>query len=117
MEGVAAKGYPRAMGVALAKLMLIATLLLMPFGMAGAAADAGGEVDAAMAMSHCPDAPKRTSDSGIAHCAMACSAALPAAETPPQLWPQIARKLILPGVVRQLDGLHGETATPPPKAS
>lgn len=101
------------------KLLMLAALLFMPLGMAPASAVAPHAPEmAGMAMGHCPD-PAQGHDrkSGFAECTMACAAALPALEKP-----QGERLLILcepaPAYrAQQLNGIHPETATPPPKRS
>lgn len=103
--------------VVIARLLLLAALLLMPFGMApAAAATFHHDMGAAMPTGHCPDGPsKHHVNGGIAKCTMVCSASLPAvAPVEPELLsaqPPPAR----PMTGQRLHGLHLETATPPPK--
>jgi hypothetical protein len=110
--------YIAAMREALAKLLLIAAVLLMPFGMAMPAAAAEHHLTAAApsAMQHCPD--EGSTDqrhSGSGECTMACASALPAVS--PSVDPVLA--LIAAPSLRVLaepmTGLHPETATPPPR--
>ena len=102
----------------LARLVLLIAVLLMPLGMAPAAATATHEhADmASMPMGHCDEkAPSHHMKGGIADCAMACSAALPAAELVRDE-PPLPACSPAPRVAEQaLHGLHPETATPPPK--
>lgn len=109
--------YGLAVRILIARLLLIISVLLMPFGMAPAAS---APVHAAMAgmSSDCPD--QQTGHSGkhgMADCAMACGSALPADEErrdTPQLMaaPSPAMTASEP-----LHGLHPDIATPPPKLS
>lgn len=103
----------------LAKLGLLLAVLLMPLGMAPAAATSHHSM-AAMMSGHCPDqAPaNHVKGDGIADCAMACAAALPAADAAPESAPlSLADTPLLAVAVERLHGLHPETATPPPRAS
>lgn len=106
----------------LAKLLAIVALLLTSFGMTAASAATvphhGAVLAAAMPMAHCPDS-DRTADTkgGVPECAMACSAALPAADL---AHPQPLTILCAPvqaSLATSLHGLHPDTATPPPKGS
>jgi hypothetical protein len=101
----------------LARLFVLIAVLLMPLGMTPAAASAHGHADmASMPMGHCDGkAPARHMKGGIADCAMACSAALPAAELVRDDVPLPACAPIRAVAVNALHGLHPETATPPPK--
>ena len=99
------------------KLLTLIAVLLLPLGM-GAPAAATQHHSAAMPMQGCPDqAPKHAPDVGFAQCAMACSAALPAAlasDDEPLTKVRAPTRL---EIATQLHGLHPETATPPPKPS
>jgi hypothetical protein len=99
------------------KLLTLLAVLFLPLGMAAPAA-ATQHHSAAMPMQGCPDqAPNHASEVGFAQCAMACSAALPAAlaaDDDPLLMVSAPTRL---ETATQLDGLHPETATPPPKPS
>ena len=99
----------------LARLVLIFAVLLMPLGMAPAAA-AHHDMSAAMPMEHCPDqAPNHHSKGGIADCTMACAAALPAIAAPPADRSFVAREPVAAVSADPLHGLHPETETPPPR--
>jgi hypothetical protein len=101
----------------LTKLLLLVVMLLMPLGMApSAAAEMHRSMGASSAMQHCPEQSSKHEHKGAAaECTMACSAALPAADTVRAELP-LAPGEPLPSVaVRQLHGLHPETATPPPR--
>lgn len=102
----------------LARLVLLIAVLLMPLGMAPAAADAPGHhATAAMPISHCDQQPvKHAPKAGFAECTMACSAALPAADLSPGEAPTMARAPLLATAAMVLHGLHPDTATPPPKS-
>ena len=104
----------------LSRLLLLAAVLLMPFGMQAApgAPAMQQRMDASMPMNHCPEqGPKRTGHVGFVECTMACSAALPAGDLKQDAAPLIGCAPAEAEAVPQLHGLHPETATPPPKAS
>ena len=102
----------------LANLLLMLAMLFMPLGMTSAAAPVRHDMAAEMPMPHCPEpAPSHGSKAGFVECTMACSAALPAAggpQDPPLL---IVCTPYVRDSAQQLDGLHPDTATPPPKRS
>jgi hypothetical protein len=103
----------------IAKLLVLLAVLLMPLGMTGAPAMAAHHgASAGMPMQHCPEqAPTHDSKRGFAECAMACSAALPAADLPQEEHLSVARAPDAPAVAQVLHGLHPDTAIPPPKVS
>lgn len=98
------------------KLLALIAVLLIPLGMAPAAASpVHGHV--AMPMEHCPDqAPKQTHGTS-AECTMACAGALPAVAASHMAPPLFAERLAQPAPTARLHGLHPETATPPPRRS
>lgn len=101
-----------------ARLALILAVLLMPFGMAPAPASAPHHsmAMAPTAMQHCPDGTSgQSGKGGIADCAMACAAALPAGAAAAGAPLVIVCDRAAPGVQQRLNGLHPETVTPPPK--
>lgn len=113
-------GYASAVRILIAKLLLLASLLLMPLGMAPAAADAAQHPGtmASMPVGHCADEDSSHSPkSGIAECMMACAAALPAAEMRRERPLLIASRDVAIPVSKPLRGLHPGPATPPPKRS
>jgi hypothetical protein len=100
-----------------ARLVIMLAVMLMPFGMTPASAAAHHSMPAAMAMQHCPQpAPAQHQSKGaIGACTMACASALPAAD-PARAEPlRIHEAPVAAIAVAGLDGLHPETATPPPK--
>ena len=99
------------------KLLLLLAVLLMPLGMAPATAAAQHDhvMASSMPMQHCPDPQKEKP--GIAVCAMACAAALPAVGKPLSDATVIVCAPQQPATAQLLHGLHPETATPPPKGS
>lgn len=99
-----------------ARLMVLLAVLLMPLGMA-APASAHAGTDMAM-MAHCADkAPAQQQPTApLAACTMACAAALPAMQARADEPPPIAAPVIAADPAPRLDGLHPDTATPPPKA-
>ena len=104
----------------IAKLLTLLALVLMPFGMSPAAAEAipaAAQHHAAPMAAHCPT--PDAGDSGkaskqAADCTVACAAIVapaPTAAPPPVLTPPPPARP-LAGTRR---GLHPEAATPPPK--
>lgn len=103
---------------ALLKLLALLAVLLLPFGMAPAAADDTHNQMASMPMQHCPEQgsghqPKTAFDV----CTMACSAALPALDRCAAQPLPIARERVRPALAQHLSDLHPDIATPPPKRS
>jgi hypothetical protein len=98
-------------------LLALLAVMLMPFGMAPAAATAMHH-EMAMPIQHCPEQGSgHRPKTAFAVCTMACSAALPAlhrcvAEPLP-----IAREQGRPSIAQRLSDLHPDIATPPPKYS
>ena len=103
----------------LARLLLVFAVLLMPLGMAPAAASGPSHhASASMPMGHCDqDAPKQHGDKGISECTMACSAALPAAAAARDAPLMILCLPAEPAAAEILHGLQPDPATPPPKRS
>ena len=100
------------------KLLILLAVLLMPLGMQPAAASVPATHPMAMPMEHCPgQAPSHSGKAGFVECTMACAAALPAIDTPPDEPPLVTSLPVEPSVVHSLHGLHPDTATPPPKRS
>ena len=112
-------GYAERMPRFFARLAILIAVLLMPADMVPAGATA--HADRAMTdmpMGHCDgQAPSHQHKGAIAECTMACSAALPAVESPRTEPPMIVCLPIRPAAAQVLHGLHPETATPPPKRS
>ena len=102
-----------------ARLFVLLAVLLMPFGMATAATPAHHErAMAGMPMEHCPDqVPRHDMKGGLAVCTMACSAALPAADFTRSDVAPLASVALAPSPIAFLNGIHPETATPPPRIS
>jgi hypothetical protein len=110
----------RSAMTAVVRLLSLLALLLMPFGMAVAPAEAAGHhgAMAAMPMDHCPDRPSKGDDQGtVADCAMPCSAALPAADLSPADSGPAQRASAESSAETALAGIEMEIATPPPKLS
>jgi hypothetical protein len=101
------------------KLLMLVAVLLMPFGMAPAAAAAAHPpMTMDIAKGHCPDqGSHHGANGGTAECTMACAGALPAADLADNEPLLIARAPIRPTAAQRLQGLHPDTATPPPKRS
>lgn len=100
---------------------MMLAVLIMPLSMAPAAAAAHGSMamngmTTTMPMQHCPQPASSDKTKGATgECTMACASALPAVgiacAEPPILPEQPVAALAESG----LDGIHPETATPPPK--
>ena len=109
--------YPAPMAAFLFKLLALLAVLLMPAGMANAAASAQ-QADAASQSSHCSghedqqEAPPGEMD---AQC-MAC-AGLPAAELPAAAASILPRAPRLIALAHETRGIILEIATPPPKVA
>ena len=102
----------------LARLLLFVAVLLAPLSMTAApAAPMQHGSGADMPKQHCPDQPASTAEKGIATCAMACAAALPAASPMPPGRTVAARHVRIPYAAATLGNRILEIATPPPKAS
>jgi hypothetical protein len=100
------------------KLLVFIAVLLMPVGMTAAPAAVAQHHSASMPMRHCPEqSPKPSGKAGFAECTLACSAALPAADRSANDRLMIICEPIAPSTAQRLQGLHPETATPPPKRS
>jgi hypothetical protein len=100
-----------------AKLLVLLAVLLMPLGMAAPAA-ANQSASMSMPMQHCPEqTPKHDTKTAFGECTMACSAALPAADTVAVKGPLISCVPVDCPAVQRLSGLHPDPATPPPRRS
>jgi hypothetical protein len=101
------------------RILVLFAVLLMPFGMAPATVAAAHPLMAMdMPMGHCPDqAPRHDEKGGIADCTMACAGALPAADLAHKEPLLIECAPTQPTAAQRLQGLHPDTATPPPKRS
>ena len=99
------------------KLAMLAALLFLPFGMNTAQANAPQQTPMAdMPIGHCPDQNSPHDMKGrVAECTMGCSAALPARDAQQDGPMLIICTPIEAKTVRHLQGLHPETATPPPR--
>jgi hypothetical protein len=103
----------------MAEILALIAVLLMPLGMTAApAAVAHQGRSAGMPMQHCPEqAPRHEKKSGFDECTMACSAALPAADSPQEALMLIASVPNASAATPMLHGVHPDIATPPPKDS
>jgi hypothetical protein len=109
-------GYGALMLRLIAKLLVLAAVLAMPFGMGQAAAAPPAAHHAAMPMQRCPDPEQgHHKKGGIVECTMACAAALPATDFADEQPLLIACSPIEAASPHVLHGLHPDTATPPPK--
>jgi hypothetical protein len=102
----------------LLRLFAALAVLLMPFGMAAAPAEPIHYQQMAMAApmptQHCPESAPG-SNGALAHCAMACSAALPAINSvEPFAYPVVRSSPQVPAL-KTLSGVEPEIATPPPR--
>lgn len=100
------------------KLLALVAVLLMPFGMQPAHAARAIDHSASMPMQHCPEQmPKQTQKNALMTCTMVCSAALPGRDASHDGPSIIVCAPTEAEAVRQLNGLHPDTATPPPRRS
>lgn len=102
------------------KLLVLFAVLLMPLAMAPAAGAPQHQHSAmtmSMPMQHCPEPGPQQEKPGIAVCAMACASSLPALGRMASDAPVIVCAPQAPTAAQLLNGLHPETATPPPKQS
>ena len=99
------------------RLLALIAVLLMPVSMIAPAAAAHHQSEAAMPMQHCPDEQAPGTESGIAQCAMACSAAVPelGSPAPARLTVTCAPPTAI--APKTLQGIQQDIATPPPKRS
>lgn len=117
-----AEFYSMPMRAAILRMLVLASLMLMPFGMAAASAAPVQEHRMAMAMpmpmEHCPDGDQKSHSSGtLATCTMACSAALPASAPKPGPSIRVEREAVAQLLAPTLSGIELEIATPPPRLS
>ena len=117
VENAAPPAYLTQMRLTALRLFMLLAVMLMPFGMSAApAASIHQEQMNAMAAGHCDDSGSSpTTNSMLADCAMACSAALPAADLEPVLSHPVARIVCEPAITATLAGIEMEIATPPPR--
>ena len=104
----------------LINFLTLLAVLVMPFGMTAvpAAQVTDHHPMAGMRMGHCPDeGTQPDTEPGIQACAMVCAAALPAMEVDREQPAAIVCAPDRSTTMRYLQGLHPETATPPPKRS
>jgi len=115
IEGIAPLPYRQLMSVLL-RVLVVMTLVLMPFTMTAAPASAHAMRGTAAANMHCDDhqQPQTPRQADLAQCMLMC-AALPAAEaltiSPPAV-PKAPRRLAL---AEPIHGVILEIATPPPR--
>ena len=106
----------------LGRLLVLLAVLVMPLGMARAAAAmpsmAHHAVMSVPAMEHCPDqSSKHDDNAGPAMCSMACASALPAQDLVRDEMPLQASQLVVATPAETLRGILMEIATPPPNLS
>lgn len=114
------KFYSMAMSAAILRMLVLASLMLMPFGMAAAPAAPVQQHPMAtqMQMQHCPDGDQKQHSGGaLATCTMACSAALPAVAAEPGPCVRVEREAVAQSLAPVLAGIELEIATPPPRLS
>lgn len=107
------------MSAVILRLLTLAALMLMPFGMGAAGATPVRHAPATATAGHCDENGSQTgqtSSDRVLDCAMACS--MMAAGEAPVVEPAPALRLPAgPSLSRRAVGLHPDTATPPPKPS
>lgn len=99
------------------KLLTLAALVLMPFGMSAAMAASGHHTSAATIAEHCGEhggQPVQRSSHQATDCAITCSMLLNA-DSPIQEPLALAPLPAARPLAESSPGLHPETATPPPK--
>lgn len=109
--------WPRMRSLAL-RLLAILAVMAMPLGMATAPAATPHhqQMAAAMPMEHCPGPESGTRSTGaLAHCTMACAAALPATDLAPAVSHPVLRCSPATPSIKFLSGIEPEIATPPPR--
>jgi len=101
------------------RLIALVAVMVMPLGMSAAAEGSGvPELGAAMPMEHCPEGNQAPAGkAALADCAMACAAALPAADLAAIATPDVLPRLVEPAFILALVGIELEIATPPPRLS
>lgn len=107
------------MAVTLFRLLTLVALVLMPFTMASAPAEAHhDQTIAAMSADHCADqdqdSPAPAGD--MTQCMLMC-AALPAGDSLRVVSPGLPRVPLLLAPIRPIQGIILELATPPPRRS
>ena len=109
--------YAGAVRNVIARIVLLLAVLLMPLGMTpSAASEAHHTMAAGMPMEHCPDqTPRHDPKGALAQCTMACAAALPASTASAEEPHLVTSEPAMPALTQRFDGLHPDTATPPPK--
>lgn len=111
-------GYAALVRMLAVRFMVLVAVLLMPLGMTPAAAGPHEPMAIDMTKGHCPgQSSHHEMKGGIAECTMACAGALPAADLANHEPLLMASEPIRPAAMHRLDGLHPDTATPPPKRS
>jgi hypothetical protein len=99
------------------RLLVLIAVLLMPFGMAPAAAKMrSGAPAAGMGMTHCPEQGSSHRGVALGACTMACSAALPACDLSQPEPTHLTCRTVESALVPPLSGLHPEIVTPPPRS-
>lgn len=120
IEPASSRAYEAAMRCLLLRLLTLAAVLMLPLAMTGAPAAASphGHHAASMPMQHCPDPGTRHQSKGaFAECTMACASALPAVDRVDEPSVTYAAPLVAAAPVQELDGLHPDPATPPPRTA
>jgi hypothetical protein len=108
--------YRDAMRVLILRMLVLASLMLMPFGMG--AAPAASMHHQQMTMQHCPQPDSRShSTRALADCTMACASALPATDLQIADAHPLSKFTPRPALVAALPGIELEIATPPPRQS
>jgi hypothetical protein len=92
----------------LVQILALIAVMLMPLGMTAPTAHA-----AMPRMAHCPE--HHHPANAVGECTMACSAALPAADSVADATLPSPRPLIIASLILTLHGVHPDTATPPPR--
>lgn len=118
IETEAISPYCAGMRSVLLRLLAFIAVMLMPFGMAPAAAAPMQDQQMAMPMHSCPERDSsRHSTGAFSACTMACASALPATDLTVALAQLVSEFLPEPIFGPALSGIELEIATPPPRLS
>jgi hypothetical protein len=103
----------------LLRLLALIAVMLLPFGMSAAPAEAREHHSAStLSMQHCSqEESDRAQTDALSDCAMPCSAALPAADPSSAGSHSLAPPAVMPPTEEALTGIDLDIATPPPKLS
>lgn len=119
IEGRPVGRYGVLMRSLIVRLIALVSVMLLPFGMAAAPAEAHQQHSTmTMSTQHCADAGSEPEAKGpLADCTMPCATALPAFDLGPIGSESFSRSNDRPAAPLSLAGIDREIATPPPRLS